>query len=194
MKTPATLLLLSLLLIVFGVEAQTKKYDIKSGIVTFETTMKMAGMTIPKKDIVYFDDYGMKECKDTYKDDKLTESFFSDGKFLYKVIHDDKTAYKSGNAYRGTEMKFDWNEISAKDKKDGKAKQVADIKVAGKTCKAYEYSDHGNTTTFAGWSGITLLTDLKSKSMSSVSKATKIEENAKVPAAKFAVPAGYAVK
>lgn len=194
MKNLATLLLLSLLIVAVGAVAQTKKYDIKSGIVTFETTMKMAGMTIPQKDIVYFDDFGMKECKDTYKDDKLTESFFSDGQFLYKVIHADKTAYKSGKAYRGTEMKFDWNEISAKDKKDGKAKQVADTKVAGKTCKAYEYSDRGNTTTFAGWNGITLLTDLKSKSMSSVSKAVKIEENAKVPAAKFAVPAGYAVK
>ncbi|MEO8168535.1 MAG: hypothetical protein ABI623_09820 [bacterium] len=192
MKTLATLLLL--LLVMFAAGAQPKKYDIKSGIITFETTMKMAGMTIPKKDIVYFDDYGMKECKDTYKDDKLSESFFSDGKFLYKVIHDDKTAYKSGNAYRGTEMKFDWNEISANDKKAGKAKQVGDMKVAEKPCKAYEYSSGGNTTTFAGWNGITLLTDLKSKSISSVSRAVKIEENAKVPASKFAVPAGYALK
>ncbi len=187
-------MLLSSLLLVIGAGAQTKKYDIKSGIVTIETTMKMGSMTLPKKDIIYFDDYGMKECKDTYQDGKLTESFFSDGKFLYKVIHDDKKAYKSGTAYRGTEMKFDWNEISAKDKKEGKAKQVPDMKVAGKTCQAFELTDRGNTTTFAGWSGITLLTDLKSKSMNSVSKAVKVEENAKVPAAKFAVPAGYAVQ
>lgn len=194
MKNPITFLLLFLLFVVVGAEAQTKKYDIKSGIVTFETTMKMSGITIMKKDIVYFDDYGMKECKDTYEGDKITESFFSDGKSLYKVIHNNKTVYKAGNAYRGTEFRFDWNEISAKEKKDGTAKLLPDMKIAGKTCRAFERTDQGTTTTFAGWNGITLLTELKSKSMSSVSKAVKIEENAKIPAAKFAVPAGYAVK
>ena len=171
-----------------------EKYDIKSGIVTFETTMKASGMTIAKKDIVYFHDYGIKEYKDTYQDGKFTESYFSDGKSLYKVIHNDKTAYKAGDAYRGTELKFAWNEVSAKDKKDGKAKQLPDMKVAGKTCQAFEHSDRGKSTTFAGWSGITLLTEMKSKSMRSVSRAVKFEENAKVPAAKFAVPAGYAVQ
>lgn len=190
MKNLVTFLLLCLLLIVVGAEAQTKKYDIKSGIVTFETAIKAGSMTIPKKVIVYFDDYGMKECKDTYEGDKLAESFFSDGKSLYKVIHNDKTAYKSGNAYRGTELRFDWNEVSAKDKKDGTAKKLPDMKVAGKACQAFELRN----TTFAGWSGITLLTDMKSKGMSSTSKAVKVEENAKVPAAKFAVPAGYAVQ
>ena len=190
MKNLATFLLLSLPILVVGAGAQTKKYDIKSGIVTFETAIKAGSMTIPRKVIVYFDEYGMKECKDTYEDNKLTESFFSDGKSLYKVIHNDKTAYKSGDAYRGTELKFDWNEVSAKDKKDGKAKKLPDMTVAGKTCQAFAL----NNTTFAGWNGITLLTETKSKNMSSVSKAVKIEENAKVPAAKFAVPAGYAVK
>ena len=192
MKHLVAILLFSLL-VVAG-QAQTKKYDIKSGIVTFETTMKMGSMTVAGKAILYFDDYGMKECKDTYKDGKLAESYFSDGKTLYKVIHKDKTAYKSGDAFRGTEFKFDWNEVSNKDKKAGKAKLVPDMTVAGKVCQAFEHSDRGNTTTFAGWSGITLLTEMKSRRMTSVSRAVKIEENAKVPATKFAVPAGYAVK
>ncbi len=190
MKNLTTFLLLSILILVVGASAQTKKYDIKSGIVTFETAIKAGSMTIPKKVILYFDDYGMKECKETYEGDKLAESYFSDGKSLYKVIHADKTAYKAGDAFRGTELKFDWNEVSAKDKKDGTAKKLPDMTVAGKTCQAFQVKN----TTFAGWSGITLLTEMKSKSMSSVSKAVKVEENAKVPAAKFAVPAGYAVQ
>lgn len=152
------------------------------------------GMTITKKSIVYFDEYGMKECKESYKDGKLEESFFSDGKFLYKAIHKQKQVYKSGTASRGTGFKFDLNEISDKDKKAGKTKQLPDVTVAGKSCQSYEYSDGGSITIFAGWSGVCLLTEAKTKDMSTVTRALKIEENAKVPAEKFAFPSGYSVE
>lgn len=148
------------------------------------------GMTITKKSIVYFDEYGMKECKESYKDGKLEESFFSDGKFLYEVAYEEKRALKAGKASRGTEFKFDRNEISDKDKKSGKAKQLPDVTVAGKTCQPFEYS----STKFAGWSGICLLTEMKTKDMSTLTRALKIEENAKVPAEKFSLPPGYAVE
>jgi hypothetical protein len=174
--------------------AQAKKYDIKSGIITFETTMKIMGMAVTNKSVVYFDEYGTKECKETYSDGTLKESFFSDGKNLYKVSHDQKTAWKTGPALRGTEFRFDWNEISEKDKKAGKAKQLGKITVAGKECESFEYKDRGSTTTYAGWSHICLLTDLTSKDMNSIAKAVRIEENARVPAEKFSVPAGYTVK
>jgi hypothetical protein len=186
MKYRITFLLLFLILIAFEAGTQTKKYDIKSGIITFETTMKMMGMTITTRSIVYFDEYGMKECKESYKDGKLEESFFSDGKFLYKVAYEQKRALKAGTASRGTEFKFDWNEISDKDKKAGKAKKLPNITVAGKACQSFEYSD----TKFAGWSGICLLTETKTKDMSTLTRALKIEENAKVPAEKFTLPSG----
>jgi hypothetical protein len=175
-------------------EAQTKKYDIKSGIVTFETTMKMGSITIETKSIVYFDDYGTKECKETYKGDELKESFFSDGKNLYAVHFADKTAFKRGVAYRGTEFRFNWNEISDKDKKSGKAKQLPGLTIAGKKCESFEYTDAGTTTKYAGWSNICLLIDLTSKNVSSITKAVKLEENAKVSSDKFAVPAGFSLK
>lgn len=194
MKHAITFLLLFLLLIASEARTQTKKYDIKSGIITFETTIKMMGMTITTKSVVYFDEYGMKECKESYKDGKLEDSFFSDGKSRYKVVHNQKKVYKAGTAYRGTEFRFDWNEISDKDKKAGKAKQLPNMTVAGKTCQSYEYSDGGTTTKFAGWSGICLLTETKTKDMSTLTRAVKIEENAKVSAEKFALPLGYAVE
>jgi hypothetical protein len=175
-------------------EAQTKKYDIKSGIVTFETTVKMGNMSIVTKSIVYFDDYGAKECKETYKADVLKESFFSDGKNLYAVYFADKTAMKRGVAYRGTEFRFNWNEISDKDKKSGKAKQLPGLTVAGKKCESFQYSDGGTTTKYAGWGNICLLIDLASKNVSSITKAVKLEENAKVSGDKFAVPAGFTLK
>jgi hypothetical protein len=175
-------------------QAQIKKYDIKSGIITFETKADASGMTVTTKSIVYFDDYGVKECKETYKGDALNESFFSDGKNLFAVYFADKMAVKRGVARRGTEFQFNWNDISDKDKKAGKAKQLPGLYIAGKQCDSFQYSDDGSTTKYAGWSRICLLTDLTSKDIHSVTKAVKVEENAKVSADKFAVPAGFAMK
>src|SRR5580765_6507469 len=70
--------------------ATVKKYDIKSGIITYDTEMEMAGMKIPGKVVLYFDDYGIKECEETYKSGKLAESFVSDGKDRFKLYHDGK--------------------------------------------------------------------------------------------------------
>ena len=175
-------------------EAQTKKYDIKSGIITFQTSGEALGVTTTMKSIVYFDDYGVKECKETYEGDVLKESFFSDGKNLYGVYFADKMAVKQGVARRGTEFQFNWNEISDKDKKAGKAKQLPGLTVAGKKCESFEYSDAGTTTKYAGWSRICLLADLTSKDLHSVTRAVKLEENAKVSGDKFAVPAGFAMQ
>jgi len=177
--------------------AQTKKYDLKSGIVTFETVVKMSGMTITTKSIVYFDDYGTKECKETYEDDGTVKDWFlSDGKDLYSVFFEKKEAYNRGKAYsgRGTEMRFDWNEVSEKDKQAGKYKKVPNVTVAGKICEAFELNDETGRTTFAGWSHITLLVDLTAGKMKTTTKAVKIEENAKVPIEKFKIPAGFALK
>ena len=177
--------------------AQTKKYDIKSGILTFETTMKMSGMEIKTKSIVYFDDYGTKECKETYDDDgTVKEWFLCDGSDLYAVFFEKKEAYKRGKAYsgRGTEMRFDWNAISEKDKKSGKYKKASNVTVAGKNCETFELDDESGKTRFGGWNHITLFVDQTSGDMKTMTKAVKIEENAKVPAEKFKIPAGFALK
>jgi hypothetical protein len=174
--------------------AQAKKYDIKSGIVTFNNSTVMGKIKFSEKFIVYFDDYGMKECRDTYKDDALAESFFSDGKTLYAVNHKNKIAYKRGDAYRGTELRFDWNEVSKKDKASGKAKQLPNVTIAGKVCESFESTSSSGKTVFAGWKGICLMTDITSSGITVVAKAVKIEENVKIQADKFQVPAGYKVQ
>jgi hypothetical protein len=175
-------------------QGQTKKYDLKSGIVTFENTMKMGTIKVTERVVTYFDEYGMKECKDTYEGDKLKESFFSDGESLYKVIHARKEAYKAGPAYRGTELRIDWDEVSPKDKKEGKASKIANVTVAGKNCEGFTTIDKGTTSTFAGWGHICLFSDIAMKGMETVTKAVRLEENVNVPAEKFKVPAGYFVK
>ena len=177
-------------------QAQVKKYDMKSGVVTYESIIKMGDFQIKKKVVVSFDDYGMKECKETFSDGKLEESYFSDGKDLYLVKPDDKTAYKRGTAHRGTELRVEWSEFGTeKQRQSGMYKKLPVMKVADKNCEAFEYNDgRGTITRYAGWNKILLYMSLKTKDMESTQRATKVQENAKVAAEKFKVPAGYAVQ
>jgi hypothetical protein len=175
-----------------------KKYGVKSGIITYENTIS-EGIP-PIKSVVYFDDWGMKECKETYNNGALKEAFFSNGKNLYLVLPAEKTAYNRGNAYSGTEMKFNVEDVQKSAeymKKDGKNVKVEVLPketIAGKECEVMLFDQgNGNPTKFAGWQGITLLTELQGQ-IKSVNKATDIKTDVPVPADKFAVPAGYAEK
>lgn len=177
-------------------QTPTKKYDIKSGIVTYESIMKMGDMEIKEKTIVYFDDYGMKECKETYSGDRLKESYFSNGKDLYRVRHDEKTAYKQGSAYRGTELRVEWTEFGTEEERQaGKYKKLPSITVAGKNCEMFEYNDgKGNITRYGGWNKILLYMDLQTGGVQNIQRALKVEENAQVPPEKFQVPAGFKIQ
>lgn len=192
------LILAVLLVFVIGILAQVpfKKYDIKSGIITYELIMKVAGMDMKKKTIVYFDDYGMKECKETYSDDKLGGSTFSDGKNLYIVKFNQKTAYNQGPASRGTELRVEWSEFGTeKQRQEGMFKKLAGMTVAGKSCEMFESNDgKGNITQYGGWNKILLYLDTQSSSAITTLRAVKVEENVKVPPEKFQVPAGFKVQ
>jgi hypothetical protein len=177
-------------------QVPVKKYDIKSGIVTFESITKIGKMEMKDKLVVYFDDYGMKECKETFSGDKLTESFFSDGKDLYLVKHGNKMAFKRGTASRGTELRVEWTEFGTeKDRSSGVYKKLPAMTVAGKKCEMFEHNDDkGNTTRYGGWNKILLFMDMKTGSMQTTQRAVKVEENVKVPPEKFAVPKGFTVQ
>ena len=174
--------------------AQYKKYDIKSGIITFETVIEMGTMKMKNKIMVYFDDYGTKECNENYTGGKLKNSLFSDGQMKYLLLHDQKTVETRGKEYRGTEYRFDWNEIPEKDKTSGMAKKLPNVTVAGKNCESYMVGSSTDKTVYAGWDHVCLMIDISSSTMRSLTKAVKFEENAKVPPEKFAVPAGYKTK
>jgi hypothetical protein len=98
MKTRIAFALICVILLALpcATPAQTKKYDVKSGIITFETVIEMGTMKMSNKIMVYFDDYGMKECHDNYNGEKLATSLFSDGQIEYVVKHGEKTAQKRG--------------------------------------------------------------------------------------------------
>jgi len=191
----AIMLMLSAVVVSTG-QTQTKKYDIKSGIVTYETDMKMGQMDMKTKSIVYFDDYGIKECRETYVQDKLRDVFFSDGKELYVLKTDKKIALKRGEAVRGTEFRVDVSEFGTqKDHPDVVCKKLASTTIAGKTCKGFQCTGKdGTVTQYYGWDKILMALKLKTKNIESSQQAVKIEPNAIVPPEKFAVPAGYTIQ
>jgi hypothetical protein len=173
-------------------QAAFHKYDVKSGIITMDSVMKMGTFEMKTKEVVYFDDYGMKECKETYQDGALSAATFSDGKFIYSLKPTKKTAFKTGEAYRGTELRVDFSEMgSQKDRDSGKVKKVAPMTIAGKTCEVIEANLGTSLTQYGGWKKILVYMKTSSSGVTTTIKANKIEENAVVPAAKFKVPAGY---
>lgn len=175
--------------------AQTKKYEIKSGVVTFEEKTDLGGFAIVKKNIVLFDDYGLKERKDMYNEDGILEqSALSDGTSLYLIVHSENTAYRRGKAYRGTEYRFGWDEISDRKKASGEFVQGETIPIAGKMCASYVQKSSRSTTVFAGWKGICLLSDMRAEGMRVTTKATAFAENTTIPASTFTIPAGMTVK
>jgi hypothetical protein len=176
-------------------QAAFHKYDVKSGIVTLDSVMKMGTFEMKTKVVVYFDDYGMKECKETYQDGKLAESVFSDGKTLYALKPGKKAAFKQGDAFRGTELRVDFSEMGTqKDRDSGLVKKVAPMTIAGKQCEVIEAKTGDTITQYGGWKKVMVYMKTSSSSMTTIIKATKIEENVPVPADKFKVPAGYTVK
>lgn len=167
-----------------------KKYTLKSGIVEYSYKIEQ----MEHKEVVSFDDFGMKECKDTYEEGALKSSQFSDGVKIYKVIYKDKAAYAMSDASRGTEFKCDWSEISEKDKAKGNATKLPNINILGKDCEHYSIKMGDITTTFAGWGGVLLMMGQQTKYGNTVQQALKFEENVAVSPDKFKVPAGFAVK
>ncbi|MEP7080678.1 MAG: hypothetical protein ABI784_08110 [Ginsengibacter sp.] len=170
-----------------------KKYLIKAG--TFENMNVLSTISVHMafKTIIYFDDYGMKECRDTYSADSLEERFMCDGMNTYKIIPKEKTAYLVGKAYRGTEPRFSWDEVDKADKKSGTAKRLADTSIAGKECERYKVASENVTATFAGYRNISFLTMIISRGGTSLTRcvAIKIMD---IPEEKFRIPEGYVVK
>ncbi len=174
--------------------APARKYDIKSGIVTFERAMNVGGTKLSNRVVVTFDDYGIKECRDEFVGDVLKQSYFTDGVKQYSTMYDKKTTYRRGESSRGTEYRVAWDEVSSTDKRLALVKQVSDIRVVGKTCEAYSVAREKEKTTFAGWGHVCLLMDTRSGSVHVIQKAVKFVENPVVDPAKFEPPTGFEVK
>lgn len=166
-----------------------KKYQIKSGIVTFFNE----GMGIKTKVVLYFDDYGMKEAEEKYDGDVIKDATLCDGKNRYIIVYNEKTAYESGECFRGVAYKFDWAEIErAPDQYKGK--KLPNVTIAGKDCESFSLQSGKNPVIYAGWNNICMLIDQDGSFGKITYKAVSIEENATIPEGKLSIPEGFAVK
>lgn len=176
--------------------AQANKYDIKSGVITLETVMTVGKTKMTQTHIVYFDEFGAKECKETYENGKLTDVYFCDGKELIALKPAVKKAFRRGTGVRGTELRVVYDEMGTrKDFKEGRVKKLAPMTIAGQSCEVIEVtSRRGLVSRYAGWNKALVYMTVQSKSTTSETKAVKMEANAAVPAEKFVIPAGYTVE
>jgi hypothetical protein len=173
-------------------KGQSKKYDLKSGIITFVETTTKSGIRETRKVVVYFDDFGTKERRDIYQGDRITETALCNGRTLYTIVHAAKSAFHRGASSNGTEVRFEVEN-------PGQAtaaivRNLPNITLAGKTCEAFERVSSSEKTVYAGWGHICLLTEVQAPGMRRESKAVSIEENVVIPAEKFEVPRGYTIR
>jgi hypothetical protein len=183
-------------IIAFGVLSSAwgqgyKKYDIKSGIVTLEIEMTIGKTKIQSKKIVYFDDYGSKECEETYANNVLSGVLFCDGKDRISLTPSKKQARKEDTCSSGIGTRIDINDMGTKQDIDaGKVKKIAPMTIAGQTCEVIQVTRGSSVDLYAGWNKVMVYTKMTG-SVASEIKAVKLEANAAVPKEKFQVPAGY---
>lgn len=171
--------------------AQWKKYEVKSGIITYETISLEGRVHVSGKVVLYFDQYGALECKDVYVGGILKESAMCDGRVVYSIIHDQRTVFKLGPATTGTEVRFDWDAMPVPNRAERQIKRLPNMTVAGKLCEVYEQSSPGGKTKYAGWGHILLLLERNLSDNQYMMKAESFVETNQVPESKFVPPPGY---
>ncbi len=170
-----------------------KKYDVRSGVITFNTSMSTLTVNVTYKTVISFDHYGMRERRDTYDGDVLTETFLCDGFNNYNISHAHKKIVRTGKAYRGTESRFGWDQIKEEDIKSGRVIKRPTQIIAGKKCQVFSILTGVATVTYGGWNHIILLNEVESPGGKSFSKAVNVETDSVDPDT-FKLPKGYAAK
>jgi len=190
-------------------ESQPKRYEIKSGIVHYEP-LNLMGMGTTTETL-YFDDYGRKEAVET-----ITESNVMGIKtYEHRVQITDGTIVISCEIKKTVNGKDETSKVAQKGDISAfqdMAKMMATTMDINDLKKNMDYREEG-TETIAGVTGKKYSIAMnkvqpdtriygvmyknivmKSETGTVSKKAERIEENAAVPASKFAIPEGYTVE
>ncbi|MEW6512062.1 MAG: hypothetical protein AB1428_14015 [Bacteroidota bacterium] len=170
-------------------QEQEKKYDVKSGMIVFETTTMEGRIRTSGRVVVYFDDFGRRERKDTYAGGFLKESVLCDGEDAYTVLHDKKVVFKRGPAMAGTEIRFD-DEIVSRGGTSG-FRLLPAVTIAGYECRALEHVDGQLTMRMAGWSHLLLYREDIQPGLHWIARAAKVDLGVKLSPAMFVPPMTY---
>ncbi len=173
------------------VHAQDRKYDVKSGTITYETTTQEGRLQIAGRVVLYFDEYGRQECKDTYVNGMLKESVLCDGKTVYTLWHEQRIVFKRGPATRGTEVRFDIESLPLSERLEGHVRKLPSMVVAGKVCEAFERTTSAGVIRYAGADHVLMYCERNLNGENWVMKAVSMDETKPVPPSKFVPPPGY---
>jgi hypothetical protein len=170
------------------------KYPVKSGIVTYDT--ETMGMKMPTT--LYFDDYGNKECTEVNAELEMmgqkvkthNVTITRDG-YTYTLDMEQKTGTKMKVPTGGADPKnMDFSSLSEEMMKQMHMAKGANENVLGKECSVFtmDNPDMKMKGTFAVWNNIPLKSNIDMGGMAIIMNASKVEENASVPADKFEIP------
>jgi hypothetical protein len=188
-------LVVALVIVCASWSGAVNKYDIKSGIVTLEIVTTVAKTEIKMTKIVYFDDYGLKECQETYSNGKLGSVLFSDGKNKIALKLASKKAQNQGSTNSGIGMRVEINDMGTKkDIESGLVKKLPPMTIAGQTCEVIQVARGGTQDIYAGWHHVMVYMKSSSSGVTTEIKAVKLEANAAVPKDKFQIPAGFTMQ
>lgn len=174
-----------------------KRYKIKSCIVTSELNMGSMGMK--QTQVLYFDDYGKKECRESMnnmsvmgrKINQNTISIRKDG-YMYSFDLEKKTGTKMQIPSTVDVMKnLDFSKLSDDVMKEWNMVKEGTQTVLGKECNVLSMKSDkmGMQGKYYVWNNIPLKSETRMSGMVVSLIATKIEENVDIPASKFEIPA-----
>ncbi len=181
------------ILLPLSINAQARKYGLKSGIVTYST--ETMGMKV--KSTLYFEDFGKIECTETVfemdlgdtKEVTHNRALTKDG-YLYSFDIEKKSGTKRMISRSQSLGQYDFANMSDKVKKEYQLKELGSEKFLGRECKKYSMNnkDMEMKGTFLIWNNIPLKSETNAGGMDAKMIATKVEENGKIPAGMFEVP------
>lgn len=171
-----------------------KRYLVESGIVEYE----MSGMQ-KGTETIYFDRWGWREAKQTNseisvagitrKENKFT---IMDGEWIYNIDLDRRTGTKTKNpmleqfiaAAKNKDKSL--TELGEEMLRSMGGQKIGTEAVAGKDCDVWETKKLGSKSWV--WKGVTLKSQLSMGGMQVNSSATRVDENAIIPADKITIP------
>jgi len=171
--------------------AQEARYTVKSGIVTME--MDMMGQAMVQE--IYFDDYGAKQATVSNFGGQKMRTLVVDGSNV--MVNDaEKTAIRM--PMMGDAERINFSNLTEKDIKKNKIKELGEETIAGKPCKKYSVSVFmmGQVIKQTVWvyKGITLKSSSNTDFGEMVQTATKVVEDVEMPASMFTVPEGVKIQ
>jgi len=189
------LLVISLTIQAFsqGTNTGTGKYKLKSGIVTYSTEIMGMKQTVTQ----CFDEYGVKEMisivatMDIGAGDpvQVNNVVINKDGFVYSVDMVRKEGTKTKQSTELGPSNMDFSKVDETTLASMNMKKDGSGVVMGKNCDKFSMDSNGIKATFWVWNGLALKTVMNAMGMETTMEVTKLEENVKIPASKFEIPA-----